>query len=143
MYPVQEIFEHRYASSEIYALGVMLFEILTGRKSYESKSLVVLLLKPINELMLSIHLFLFFFSSRRRHTRLVSDWSSDVCSSDLTGIAPDARRTRVCLEPAHTRVRLASGAMPVATRVIGDGRGMAAGGTAVAMATERDRKSVV
>src|SRR5258706_12160342 len=29
-------------------------------------------------------LFLFFFfSSRRRHTRLVSDWSSDVCSSDL------------------------------------------------------------
>src|SRR5258706_8604254 len=24
----------------------------------------------------------FFFSSRRRHTRLVSDWSSDVCSSD-------------------------------------------------------------
>src|SRR5258706_11642840 len=26
---------------------------------------------------------IFFFSSRRRHTRLVSDWSSDVCSSDL------------------------------------------------------------
>src|SRR5258706_5032474 len=26
---------------------------------------------------------LFFFSSRRRHTILVSDWSSDVCSSDL------------------------------------------------------------
>src|SRR5258706_11877307 len=26
-----------------------------------------------------------FFSSRRRHTRLVSDWSSDVCSSDLRG----------------------------------------------------------
>src|SRR5262245_63014014 len=25
----------------------------------------------------------FFFSSRRRHTRCVSDWSSDVCSSDL------------------------------------------------------------
>src|SRR5262249_56745503 len=24
-----------------------------------------------------------FFPSRRRHTRLVSDWSSDVCSSDL------------------------------------------------------------
>src|SRR5262249_57973571 len=27
--------------------------------------------------------FCFVFSSRRRHTRLVSDWSSDVCSSDL------------------------------------------------------------
>ena len=25
----------------------------------------------------------FFFSSRRRHTRFTSDWSSDVCSSDL------------------------------------------------------------
>src|SRR5439155_14854758 len=27
----------------------------------------------------------FFFSSRRRHTRWPRDWSSDVCSSDLTG----------------------------------------------------------
>src|SRR5699024_12118847 len=26
---------------------------------------------------------LFFFSSRRRHTRSKRDWSSDVCSSDL------------------------------------------------------------
>src|SRR5699024_3638218 len=29
---------------------------------------------------------LFLFSSRRRHTRSKRDWSSDVCSSDLTGI---------------------------------------------------------
>src|SRR5688572_33375806 len=29
-------------------------------------------------------LFVFFFSSRRRHTRFDCDWSSDVCSSDLT-----------------------------------------------------------
>src|SRR3989449_9324268 len=28
--------------------------------------------------------FLFFFSSRRRHPRCSRDWSSDVCSSDLT-----------------------------------------------------------
>src|SRR3712207_7901983 len=28
-------------------------------------------------------LWLFFFSSRRRHTRYWRDWSSDVCSSDL------------------------------------------------------------
>src|SRR2546422_702595 len=27
----------------------------------------------------------FFFSSRRRHTRCSRDWSSDVCSSDLSG----------------------------------------------------------
>src|SRR5690348_17440240 len=26
---------------------------------------------------------MFFFSSRRRHTRWTGDWSSDVCSSDL------------------------------------------------------------
>src|SRR6266567_6650138 len=30
--------------------------------------------------------FFFFFSSRRRHTRFDCDWSSDVCSSDLTGL---------------------------------------------------------
>ena len=37
--------------------------------------------------MLYVLLFcFFFFSSRRRHTRLVSDWSSDVCSSDLDKI---------------------------------------------------------
>src|SRR3712207_8431843 len=29
---------------------------------------------------------LFFFSSRRRHTRYWRDWSSDVCSSDLTAL---------------------------------------------------------
>src|SRR3712207_7262893 len=29
----------------------------------------------------------FFFSSKRRHTRYWRDWSSDVCSSDLTEIA--------------------------------------------------------
>src|SRR2546430_4433113 len=28
---------------------------------------------------------MFFFSSRRRHTRFDCDWSSDVCSSDLSG----------------------------------------------------------
>src|SRR5207253_4507167 len=28
---------------------------------------------------------IFFFSSRRRHTRWPRDWSSDVCSSDLNG----------------------------------------------------------
>src|SRR5256885_7805611 len=38
----------------------------------------------------------FFFSSRRRHTRLQGDWSSDVCSSDLDDVhaADHARRGR-------------------------------------------------
>src|SRR6476661_6623237 len=29
-------------------------------------------------------IWIFFFSSRRRHTRFKCDWSSDVCSSDLS-----------------------------------------------------------
>src|SRR5207248_4528474 len=37
---------------------------------------------------------LFFFSSRRRHTRSYGDWSSDVCSSDLNpSLAQAFRRT--------------------------------------------------
>src|SRR5437764_13326484 len=36
----------------------------------------------------SLHVREFFFSSRRRHTRYIGDWSSDVCSSDLTSISP-------------------------------------------------------
>src|SRR5206468_5878366 len=34
--------------------------------------------------------FFFFFSSRRRHTRSDRDWSSDVCSSDLSGNVIDS-----------------------------------------------------
>src|SRR5260221_10936046 len=48
--------------------------------------------------------FFFFFSSRRRHTRSLCDWSSDVCSSDLlmtwyvAGVAPMLRRPCRLLE---------------------------------------------
>src|SRR2546426_9849886 len=37
--------------------------------------------------------FFFFFSSRRRHTRLQGDWSSDVCSSDLTAASTTVLQT--------------------------------------------------
>src|SRR6266542_2379811 len=41
---------------------------------------------------------IFFFSSRRRHTRCYRDWSSDVCSSDLLAVAqvfrPDLVETK-------------------------------------------------
>src|SRR5207248_9185568 len=37
----------------------------------------------MGELLLYL-VFFFFFSSRRRHTRSYGDWSSDVCSSDLS-----------------------------------------------------------
>src|SRR5215475_2489061 len=47
----------------------------------------------------------FFFSSRRRHTRFSRDWSSDVCSSDL-GLDETDRgiEERAAREPAQTRV---------------------------------------
>src|SRR5690606_40798664 len=38
---------------------------------------------------------LFFFSSRRRHTRFSRDWSSDVCSSDLFSTPGTAPRVGV------------------------------------------------
>src|SRR5690625_6763173 len=46
---------------------------------------------------------LFFFSSRRRHTRWPRDWSSDVCSSDLAGTG-EAIRTLIGLQPRTARV---------------------------------------
>src|SRR5256886_5387119 len=59
----------------------------------------------------------FFFSSRRRHTRFDCDWSSDVCSSDLTSGAPggglDPRHVAVLyledLSPKHDLAYLADG----------------------------------
>src|SRR5260221_7645158 len=46
-----------------------------------------------------------FFSSRRRHTRSLCDWSSDVCSSDLTGRpAGTCRATRRWLAPVRFSV---------------------------------------
>src|SRR3712207_1537759 len=47
--------------------------------------------------------FFFFFSSRRRHTRYWRDWSSDVCSSDLTAdVRVEAReRVRADAEPVE------------------------------------------
>src|SRR5436309_15804210 len=43
--------------------------------------------------MVAFCFIIFFFSSRRRHTRFSRDWSSDVCSSDLwwDRLSPRAR----------------------------------------------------
>src|SRR5256885_11184254 len=40
----------------------------------------------------------FFFSSRRRHTRLQGDWSSDVCSSDLAWPSTSVAWFSLCIE---------------------------------------------
>src|SRR2546426_1606027 len=52
----------------------------------------------------------FFFSSRRRHTRLQGDWSSDVCSSDLpvdTHIARIALRWNLVRRTDYESIRAA------------------------------------
>src|SRR5262249_56525715 len=58
-----------------------------------------------------------FFSSRRRHTRLVSDWSSDVCSSALLEVLPP--QGRVVGQGVEALAGLARG------RVVARGRGQA------------------
>src|SRR5256885_4709074 len=52
----------------------------------------------------------FFFSSRRRHTRLQGDWSSDVCSSDLMMRRDDSVSSEdICLvDPAERQAGTAT-----------------------------------
>src|SRR5256886_604148 len=59
-----------------------------------------------------------FFSSRRRHTRFDCDWSSDVCSSDLTWTRPPPQ----CGHPyyMHDAIYAQPGALRLATRGQGD-----------------------
>src|SRR5690606_39471154 len=47
--------------------------------------------------------FVFFFSSRRRHTRFSRDWSSDVCSSDLSACGSTGPAAHRCSVPTVGR----------------------------------------
>src|SRR5260221_2346704 len=49
----------------------------------------------------------FFFSSRRRHTRSLCDWSSDVCSSDLISEVIDTEHARLESLPVKKGGRIA------------------------------------
>src|SRR5476649_928345 len=51
-----------------------------------------------------VRFFRFFFSSRRRHTRSLCDWSSDVCSSDLQRASRQRCRYRQ-RQPCRARPR--------------------------------------
>src|SRR5256885_8076531 len=53
-------------------------------------------------------MYLFFFSSRRRHTRLQGDWSSDVCSSDLDEFVAAIRAERIGFLGERNRVLFAA-----------------------------------
>src|SRR6266571_1586451 len=55
------------------------------------------------------YLSFFFFSSRRRHTRLTCDWSSDVCSSDLPPASGTRERLRSALGIPETAPVIGSG----------------------------------
>src|SRR5256885_15234606 len=69
----------------------------------------------------------FFFSSRRRHTRLQGDWSSDVCSSDLLRIKKPGRAQRRP-EQAPRMSAPASWRLRGGGRGAGRGRGEISGG---------------
>src|SRR5258706_8499781 len=64
----------------------------------------------------------FFFSSRRRHTRLVSDWSSDVCSSDLLHCVSAAPAVHRSVRGALYAVQRSGGARCVHRVSVGRGR---------------------
>src|SRR5947207_3484942 len=61
--------------------------VLSALSPYSSmcypSPLVVYFSPRFSPLLLVLFVSFFFFSSRRRHTRSLCDWSSDVCSSDL------------------------------------------------------------
>src|SRR5437763_14044111 len=75
----------------------------------------------------------FFFSSRRRHTRYIGDWSSDVCSSDLLATVQDAEyqlrnagaRFLVTVAPFLDRAAPAAAQVGIEQRfVVGEARGV-------------------
>src|SRR5256885_3546242 len=74
---------------------------------------------PIHSVSLSVTIwlliFFFFFSSRRRHTRLQGDWSSDVCSSDLSYFKP------VIFNRHSWLIRLASAVIALRHRILRQG----------------------
>src|SRR5256885_1257253 len=86
----------------------------------------------------------FFFSSRRRHTRLQGDWSSDVCSSDLLTIStssPSYYSTPVAQGNYAVSVTASSGSLSHSTTV-----SLVVGSTSTSppgSSSLPDRKSVV
>src|SRR5205807_4180240 len=68
----------------------------------------------------------FFFSSRRRHTRLQGDWSSDVCSSDL----------KLMVERGLSLSRERAQAMILAGRVLVNGQKIEKSGSAIEQGAE-------
>src|SRR5438034_3712967 len=64
----------------------------------------------------------FFFSSRRRHTRSLCDWSSDVCSSDLLVEAAESAADALAEQGFTATVWDVRVATPLDPRMITDAR---------------------
>src|SRR5436190_10913953 len=75
------------------------------------------MVEMVSSILWRMLLFVFFFSSRRRHTRSLCDWSSDVCSSDLT-VPPNAT---ACLANSASRAVARSGSDGSEERRVGKG----------------------
>src|SRR2546426_3432093 len=85
-----------------------------------------------------------FFSSRRRHTRLQGDWSSDVCSSDLlAGSAGPLSRNLVEAAADAVGVKADDLVAPLVegVKVPAGARGHAAWRTELRIGDAGDRKS--
>src|SRR3546814_1583911 len=95
--------------------------------------------------ILSVYLlfFFFFFKQKTAYEMRISDWSSDVCSSDLRGVA-SARATKHACRTVTTAAARAVGG--VAVTLCGATVGAVAGSRRTLAAAHRrasDRKSVV
>src|SRR5260221_6329616 len=67
-----------------------------------SSNLILSMSRLLCSALTSVFCF-FFFSSRRRHTRSLCDWSSDVCSSDLSSTPRPSHRLCPPVRAAHHR----------------------------------------
>src|SRR5204863_3993377 len=74
-------------------------------------------------LMLRDFFGFFFFSSRRRHTRSLRDWSSDVCSSDLVVKDDSTAELRpVGIGQSHGDLVVVESGLKAGERVVVNGR---------------------
>src|SRR5256885_12670418 len=88
------------------------------------------------------HQWFFFFSSRRRHTRLQGDWSSDVCSSDLGFTGAGAKTVIPAKAVAKVSMRLVPKQDP--EKILAAYKKFVRENTPLGVEMEvRDRKSVV
>src|SRR2546430_3715253 len=99
-----------------------------------------------SEFLSSRAVLLFFFSSRRRHTRFDCDWSSDVCSSDLVSHQSYVHKLLTGRKSRFQTIRTTDGLNGFSLRTesehdcYGAGRAGTALSAALGMAAARDQR---